>query len=142
MTRAMRLTIATPDAVVVEHDDVVSLRAEDASGSFGILPGHADFLTALAISVISWRHADGRPGYCAVHGGVLRVRGAVAVATRLALPGADLAALEQTVRRQRLEAIESERTARSQAEQMRIETIRRVLGMTRPERALRREELA
>jgi hypothetical protein len=58
------------------------------------------------------------------------------------LPGADLAALEETVRQQRLEAIEYERTARSQAEQMRIETIRRVLGMTRPERALRREELA
>ena len=139
--RTMPLTIATPDAVAVHHDDIVSLRAEDTTGSFGILPGHADFLTALAISVLSWRHANGRAGYCAVHGGVLRVQGGVSVATRLALPGADLHALEETVRRQRLEAIESERTARSHVEQMRIETIRRVLGAVRPERALRSEEL-
>jgi F-type H+-transporting ATPase subunit epsilon len=34
------------------------LRAEDASGSFGILPGHAPFLTALAISIVSWRKDD------------------------------------------------------------------------------------
>jgi F-type H+-transporting ATPase subunit epsilon len=138
----MRLTIATPEAIVADHADVVSIRAEDASGAFGILPGHADFLTALAISVLSWRHADGRTGYCAVHGGVLRVRGGVAVATRLALPGEDLHALEETVRRQRREAVDTERTERSHAEQMRIETIRRVLGVVHPERVVRSGDLA
>ena len=138
----MRLTIATPEAVIADHADVVSVRAEDASGAFGILPGHADFLTALAISVLSWRHADGRAGYCAVHGGVLRVRGGVAVATRLALPGENLHVLEATVRRQRHEAVETERTERSHTEQMRIETIRRVLGLVRPERAVRTGDFA
>ncbi len=48
----MRLRIITPLAVVVDEDGVLALRAEDASGSFGILPGHADFLTSLAISVV------------------------------------------------------------------------------------------
>ena len=138
----MRLTIATPEAIVADHADVVSVRAEDASGAFGILPGHADFLTALAISVLSWRHADGHAGYCAVHGGVLRVRGGVEVATRLALPGKDLHALEATVRRQRHEAVETERSERSHAERMRIETIRRVLGLVRPERAVRTGDFA
>jgi len=33
--------------------DVVYLRAEDDTGAFGILPGHTDFLTALAVSVAS-----------------------------------------------------------------------------------------
>ena len=50
----MRLTITTPLAIVVEADDVAHLRAEDETGAFGILPGHADFLTALAVSVASW----------------------------------------------------------------------------------------
>ena len=43
--------------------DVVSVRAEDASGSFGILPGHADFLTSLAPSVVRWRRRDGRAAF-------------------------------------------------------------------------------
>ena len=43
----MRLRIVTPLAVVVDEDDILAVRAEDSSGSFGILPGHADFLTSL-----------------------------------------------------------------------------------------------
>ncbi len=50
----MRLKIVTPLAVVVD-EEIASLRAEDASGSFGVLPGHAPFLTALTISIVSWR---------------------------------------------------------------------------------------
>ncbi len=45
----MRLRIVTPLAVVVDESDVTALRAEDESGSFGILPHHADFLTSLTI---------------------------------------------------------------------------------------------
>ena len=44
----MKLTIVTPLAVIIETDGVVHLRAEDETGAFGILSGHADFLTALA----------------------------------------------------------------------------------------------
>ena len=45
----MRLRIVTPLSVVVD-EDADSLRAQDASGSFGIRSGHAPFLTALAVS--------------------------------------------------------------------------------------------
>ena len=62
----MKLRITLPTAVVAEFDDVLHVRAEDASGAFGILPRHADFLTVLATSVVSWRHADGTEGHCAV----------------------------------------------------------------------------
>ncbi len=71
----MRLLITDPTAIVVDDADVTSLRAEDESGSFGILDGHADLLTALPISVVAWRRADGRLQYCAVRRGVLSVRG-------------------------------------------------------------------
>jgi len=37
----MKLTIATPISLVVDADSVVYLRAEDETGAFGILPGHA-----------------------------------------------------------------------------------------------------
>lgn len=48
------LLIATPQRILVNRDDIVALRAEDASGSFGLLPGHVDFLTVLSPSVVRW----------------------------------------------------------------------------------------
>ena len=61
----------------MQADDIRSLRAEDASGSFGLLPGHVDFLTVLLPTVVRWQHAGGRAGFCAVEGGVLSMFGAV-----------------------------------------------------------------
>ena len=49
----MRLRIVTPLSVVVDEDDVRPSGREDASGCFGLLPGHADFLTSLTVSVVS-----------------------------------------------------------------------------------------
>ena len=66
----MRLLITDPTAVVADDADVASLRAEDESGGFGILTGHADLLTVLPVSVVSWRHADGTTAICAVRRGV------------------------------------------------------------------------
>lgn len=85
----MRLTVTTPLAIVVDAGDAAHLRAEDATGAFGILPGHADFLTALAPSVVSWRDTAGREHHVAVRGGMLRVHGGdtVAVASPEAVPG-------------------------------------------------------
>src|SRR4051812_15503617 len=95
----MRLLISDPTNVVVDHSDVVSVRAEDESGSFGILPGHADLLTVLTPSVVAWRRADGRMAWCAVRRGVLTVRGGteVAIATRLGQLGDNLDELERAV---------------------------------------------
>ena len=78
---------------------VTAVRAEDLSGGFGILPGHADFLTVLAISVVSWSTAGDRRRHCAVRGGVLTVAAGqdVTVATREAILGDDLATLHETV---------------------------------------------
>ena len=47
----MRLIVTTPLAVIADASDITHLRAEDETGAFGILPGHADFLTALSVSV-------------------------------------------------------------------------------------------
>ncbi len=52
----MRLLITDPTAIIADLTGVASVRAEDESGSFGILAGHADLLTVLTVSVVSWRH--------------------------------------------------------------------------------------
>jgi F-type H+-transporting ATPase subunit epsilon len=138
----MKLTVATPLATVVEADDVAHLRAEDATGAFGVLPGHADFLTALAISVVSWRGREesGRAGgerHVAVRGGMLQVRDGdtIAIATREAVPGDDLVQLERDVLSRFREAQASEAAARLDAQRLYLAAIRRIVGLVRPQRS-------
>lgn len=131
----MRLLITTPTAVVVDERDAVAVRAEDESGSFGILPGHADFLTALTVSVVSWRRTDRARRFCAVRRGVLSVsRGSlVAIATREALVGDDLDHLEHAVLANFRNNVEAERTARTASLQLQMKAIRQIVRYLRPE---------
>ena len=135
----MRLLITTPTDVMLDDPDVVALRAEDESGGFGILDGHADFLTALTISVVSWRRADNRRRFCAVCRGVLSVTKGreVAIATRQAVLGDDLDHLEHVVLAEFREAIEAERVARTESAQLQMKAIRQIVRYLRPERSSR-----
>ena len=132
----MKLLITDPTAVVADHDDVVSLRAEDETGGFGILSGHADFLTVLTVSVVGWRHADGREAYCAVRRGILSVQGGqrIAIATREAERGDDLDALETSVLARFSADAEGERIGRVAATRLHAETVRRIIEALRPDR--------
>ncbi len=132
----MRLLITTPTSVVIDEQNVVAVRAEDESGSFGILDGHADFLTALTVSVVSWHHADDRQRFCAVRRGVLSVTNGseVAIATREAIAGNNLARLEQEVLMQFRDELEAERTARTESLQLQMQAIRKIVRYLRPER--------
>ncbi|OYY91821.1 MAG: F0F1 ATP synthase subunit epsilon [Sphingomonas sp. 28-66-16] len=124
----MRLRIITPLLVVVD-EEVLAVRAEDESGSFGILPGHADFLTSLAISVVGWKLPDGARRYCAVRRGMLSISGAaVAVATREAIAGDDLATLDATVLKRFRADIEQERSERFESIQLQLNAIRRIVS--------------
>jgi F-type H+-transporting ATPase subunit epsilon len=130
----MKLLITEPTAVIAEHDDVASLRAEDESGGFGILQGHADLLTVLPPSVIMWRHVDGREGFCAVRRGVLTVRHGqeIAIATRQAQLGSDLETLETTVLERFSAETEAERRARVASTKLHMQAIRRIIAALRP----------
>lgn len=100
MSQPIRLIVSTPTTLLVDEAGVRAVRAEDASGAFGLLPGHADFVTALSDHVLRWRGADGGMRYCAVHGGVLTVKNGakVSVACRHGVLGDDLEKLEKEVR--------------------------------------------
>ena len=132
----MRLLITTPAAVVADESDITAVRAEDETGGFGILQGHADFLTVLSVSVVAWHRADAIQRYCAVRRGVLRVSGGneVAIATREAITGDDLDHLEQVVVGQLRSELETERTARTESLQLQMKAIRQIVRYLRPER--------
>jgi len=125
----VKLRIITPLAVVVDEDGVLALRAEDASGGFGVLPHHADFLTSLTISVVGWKRADATPRFCAVRRGVLTVAGgdAISIATREAILGDDLATLDQTVLARFRADIETERTEHVESARLQLNAIRQIV---------------
>jgi F-type H+-transporting ATPase subunit epsilon len=131
----MRLRITTPLSVAIDEVGVRAVRAEDASGSFGILPHHANFLTRLAISVVSWERADGSRFYCAVRRGVLTVTGGaeVAVATREAVPGDDLATLDGVVLHRFRTEMEAERVERVESTRLQLNAIRQIMLHLRPD---------
>ena len=128
----MKLRIATPLEVVVDADDVKSLRAEDSSGSFGILVGHADFLTSLTISIVSWATED-RRHYCAIRRGVLSVDGGqvISIATREAVLGDDLATLDSAVLARFRADLETERSERTYSLQLELNAIRQIVSHLR-----------
>jgi F-type H+-transporting ATPase subunit epsilon len=130
----MRLRIITPLSVVVDEDGVIAVRAEDSSGGFGILPRHADFLTSLTISVVGWKGADGTQHFCAVRHGVLSVTGGreIAIATREAIVGDDLATLDGTVLARFRADTETERTERVESTRLQLNAIRQIMRHLQP----------
>jgi F-type H+-transporting ATPase subunit epsilon len=132
----MRLLITTPTAVVIDDRNVTAVRAEDESGSFGILTGHADLLTALNVSIVSWHGANDNARYCAVRRGVLSVTNGneVAIATREAVPGDDLECLEQVVLAEFHKRLDAERASRTESLQLQMKTIRQIIRYLRPDR--------
>ena len=133
MTGMLTLTIATPSARIIDRSEVQALRAEDGSGSFGILPRHADLLTVLVPSVLRWRLPSGDMRYCAVDSGVLTVRGGfeVAVACRQALPGDDIEVLHAKVLAMRAERIEVDRERRVDQTRLHARAVRAMMQLMR-----------
>ena len=130
----MRLVVTTPTAIAVNEDPVRYVRAEDFSGAFGIEPGHADFLTVLAISVVMWRDRRSVEHYVAVRGGVLRVREgkAVEIATREAVVDTDLKHLRSEVVATMMKDVQAEQSARCGTLALERAAIRRIYQYLRP----------
>ncbi len=133
----MNLTVTTPLAIVTKVGNVAHVRAEDDTGAFGILRGHADFLTALAISVVSWRDQDGAEHHIAVRGGMLAVNGGntITIANREASADDDLHRLESEVLASFQRRSEEEITARADAQRLYLAAIRQTYRFLRPDRS-------
>ncbi|QIE25599.1 ATP synthase epsilon chain (plasmid) [Caballeronia sp. SBC1] len=137
MSTLLHLTIATPARVLFDSTEVVALRAEDATGSFGILPGHAAFLTVLAPSVLRWHGADGVEQFCAVKEGVLRVSDGqeISIACREGVMGASgtsLEVIEAQVDAARAAQLDAVRRARVDETRLHAQAVRQLLRYLRP----------
>ncbi|GLI95841.1 F0F1 ATP synthase subunit epsilon [Methylocystis echinoides] len=131
----MKLNVYTPLATVLDGWDVTYLRAEDESGAFGILPGHADFLTALTVSVVTWRDLEGAEHHVAVRGGIFEVRGGeITIATKEAVQSDDLIRLEAEVLSAFRRAQEEDKAARTDAQRLYLAAIRQICCFLRDER--------
>jgi F-type H+-transporting ATPase subunit epsilon len=133
MSARLRLLVSTPTRLLVDDPEVISVRAEDASGGFGILPGHANFVTALSPCVLRWR-VDGDERYCAVRGGVLTVREGrrVSVACRHGVLGDELETLETEIRAAAVAQAGAENCARVEQARLHAYAVRQLLRYLRP----------
>jgi F-type H+-transporting ATPase subunit epsilon len=81
----LELQILVPDALVL-NTRVSEVQAADATGRFGLRPGHERFVTFLVPSLLVYTDEEGRERYAAVDGGVLLLEGdRVSVVTREAV---------------------------------------------------------
>lgn len=135
MKAALNLRIATPAQVLVDSEGIRSVRAMDFSGSFGILPGHADMLTVLPPSVVSWTNADDVREYCAVRGGVLTVEDGrnIRIASRHVVLGAALDDLEKIIEEARASEIEADRKARVEQVRFHAQAVRHLVHYLVPQ---------
>jgi F-type H+-transporting ATPase subunit epsilon len=138
MNKTLHLTVTTPAKILAESDNVVAVRAEDQSGSFGVLPGHADLLTVLIPSVVRWRTADGAECFCAVRGGVFSVSAGrnVAIACREGVVSDSLADLEAKVRTVRAQQVEADRKARVRQVRAHAVAVRQLVRYLRSDAAV------
>jgi F-type H+-transporting ATPase subunit epsilon len=96
------------------------------------MPGHAPFLTALAISIVDWRTAEAER-FCAVRGGVMSVVDgtAIAIATREAVAGDDLATLDADVLARFKADEDEERIEHVETVRVQLHAIRRMISRLR-----------
>lgn len=130
---SLHLTLTTPLRIEADVPDVASLRAEDASGDFGIQPGHADFLTVIGAGVMRWRAASGPWQYAALRGAVLSVHAdTIRVAAREAILSDDLSHLRTEVSAARARAEDTRRSLRSQSARLHARAIRQLMRQLGP----------
>jgi F-type H+-transporting ATPase subunit epsilon len=115
-------------AVIIDAGDVLHVRAEDRTGAFGIQPGHADFLTVLTISVITWRDGADVTHHVAVRGGVLTVKEGqlVEIATRDAVGEDTLQQLGDSVLARFKADAQAESESRISTTRLQLATIRQL----------------
>jgi F-type H+-transporting ATPase subunit epsilon len=94
---------------------------------------HADFLTSLAICVVSWETQEGTRHYCAARRGVFSVDEGevISIATREAVLGDDLTTLRETVLARFRANIEAERSERVNSTRLELSAIRQIVSRLR-----------
>ena len=108
-------------------NNVISFVGEDASGSFGILPGHARMMTLLEFGLARFRIADEDWQYLAVPGAVLYQQdNQLHVCARRYLRGTDYELISTALREQLLVEEESLRAVKQSLRHLEEEMFKRL----------------
>lgn len=106
---------------------VVSFVGEDASGGFGILPGHARLVAALAFGLARFRQEGGAWNFLALPGGVLHfVDGRLYIATRRYLRDADFGRISRLLHDELLREEDDLRVVKTRLRQLEDDMLRRL----------------
>lgn len=128
----MRLKVLIPTCKLIEAN-VSKVVAEAANGSFGLLPRHVDFVTALVPGILMFvedgENVPGRERIVGVGEGILvKCADEVLVSVRRATEGDDLSSLRRTVEEEFLQMDVRERHARSATARLEAGVVRRFMA--------------
>lgn len=128
----MSVTLRLPTETLFEGR-ASHIGAVAPDGAFGILPNHADFVTALVPSVLTLRQTDGSEEIFGLDEGLLVKKGAKVVVVALrGVRGDDLSTLKDTVEVSFIQMDEEERQARSALSRLEADMVRRFAELQRP----------
>ncbi|MDY0220668.1 MAG: F0F1 ATP synthase subunit epsilon [Desulfobacterium sp.] len=123
----MNLKVRLPTHIFLDIQ-VKKIVAEGLNGSFGLLPRHVDFVTALTSGILTFDDENGHEQHMAVMGGVLvKKEDTVFVSTRRAVKGADLASLRDTVENDFFKQRQKEKAMRTSSSRIEAGFIRRFM---------------
>ena len=121
----------------LEESAAVSFVGEDPSGQFGILPGHARFMTPRSAGLCRYRRQAGDWRYLGTTGGILYCAdGTLHIATRRFLTGDDPDRLSAELERQLAAEAEASRELRESLQQIEQGIVRRLWQLRRGEAGL------
>jgi F-type H+-transporting ATPase subunit epsilon len=123
----VKLVLSTPLEILVDLDEVRYVRAEDATGSFGIRDRHDHFVTVLAPSIVRWM-TDDTEHFAAVDHAVMVYERKIGlhIASRRAQVSDDLDSLENQILRAFRESLDREEKARRQAKRVQLALLNRL----------------
>jgi F-type H+-transporting ATPase subunit epsilon len=125
----MRLRVLLPEQVLLDTE-ILKLTAEAENGSFGLLPRHVDFVTALVPGILTFTPADGGEEFLAVDEGILVKCGAdVRVSTRNAVLGHELGVLKQLIEERFKKVDEFEKKSRDALYKLEADLVRRFMEL-------------
>ncbi|MBN1428417.1 MAG: F0F1 ATP synthase subunit epsilon [Anaerolineae bacterium] len=123
----MRLRVLLPEQILL-NDEVLKVTAEAEDGSFGLLPRHVDFVTALVPGIVSFVTVDEHEKFLAVDEGILVKCGQdVCISVRSAVLGKELGQLRSMIRERFMQIDEHEKKSRDALYKLEAELVRRFM---------------
>lgn len=123
----MKLTVWLPSEVLLD-EEVTRIKAQADNGSFGMLPRHVDFVTALVPGVVTFQRPGKPEEYLAIdHGILVKCGPQVRISTRNAVRGPNLTQLKEEVDKRFREREDVEKKARAMEAKLETDLVRRLL---------------